>query len=495
MLERGTSTSAGKTALAGSIFLVGGRLARTAITLGGIAVLARLLSPADFGVVATLVVILTLNNAVLEGLIDVPVIRRDDVTAEDVSGMVMFGLLQSLLVYLVGLAGFAALAWSGIDAAMQQIAAVTLLALFSQPLAVAATGLLKRRHHFSAIARSSVISSVAYVTVALALALTGWGLWSLVAAQLVSMWLLAIQLTVRADLPLRLKGSLNISSTLTNGGWPALTRMTTWSITNIDTVFAAATFGPTGAGLYSRAYNIVTQLKESFSAVDHVVRQVFVLGRSDEDQSRRRDNALRGLRLIVLTSAVAAGIMIAFRTEIVLVLLGQKWAAAIWPLGLLAAALPLRVAQAYLDSLIYVDGSIRFLFFRNLVIFVVLVAALFAGASWGIGGIAAGVLLAHGTSLLFTLLSRELARLLGGRVAAGWHLLQGLVPGAVIVLICESIGAGLAGQPVVVNAIVRLAAAGVLALMSFILLPDQWIGSHLAGLRQKGLRVLGLEKK
>ena len=273
---------------------------------------------------------------------------------------------------------------------------------------------------------------------------------------------------------------------------PAITRLANWSITNVDTLFAATTLGAAGAGYYSRSYNIVTQLKESFAAVDNVLRQVFVLNRSSEDQARRRENALRGLRMIVLTSAVAAGTMIAFREEVVLILLGGQWGASIIPMALLAAALPIRIAKAYADSLVYVDGSIRFLFARNLVILAVLVAALFASRPWGINGVAGAVLFAHGAALLVTLVNRDARELLGSYGAIVWHIVQGIAPGVMIVAGNEIASIAVDGLPLWQQLGARAALAAAVSAAVFVFIPDRWVGAYLAGLRQTGWRKIGL---
>jgi O-antigen/teichoic acid export membrane protein len=57
-LDRGSGSNMGRTLFRGTAYLIGGRVARTTITISGIAVLARLLSPADFGVVAVAALIL-----------------------------------------------------------------------------------------------------------------------------------------------------------------------------------------------------------------------------------------------------------------------------------------------------------------------------------------------------------------------------------------------------------------------------------------------------
>ena len=492
MLERGQSNSLGKTAMSGAVYMVGGRLVRTAVTLGGIAILARILLPADFGVIATLMVFLTLNNAVLEGLIDVPVIRDDEMSARDLSGMVLFGLMLSAVMYCAFMVVVLLLAPSFAGYDIGQIAAVTLIALFSQPFAVAYAGVLKRKHNFAAVARSSVGSSVAYVVVGVALALAGLGVWSLAFAQATSMILMALQLALQAKLPLTLRNAARPVASARQGGWPAITRLAHWSIANVDTLFAATTLGAAGAGYYSRSYNIVTQLKESFAAVDNVLRQVFVLNRSSEDQARRRENALRGLRMIVLTSAVASGTLIAFREEVVLILLGGQWSASIIPMALLAAALPMRVAAAYADSLVYVDGSIRFLFARNLVILAVLVAALFASRPLGLNGIAGAVLLAQGLFLLLTFANRDARNLLGSIGGISWHIAQGLAPGMAIVATNELASSLFHNLPVWQQFGIRAAIPAILCAAILVFIPDRWIGSYLATFRQGGWRKIGL---
>lgn len=434
-LDRGSDKHIGRTVLHGTTRLIGGRILRTLITLGGLAVLARLLTPADFGVVAVAAMILPLATALLDGLIDVPTIREDGLDRGGLSNLVWVGL--ALMVGLIGLIWIAASSLSLLlnSPRLDEVLRVLCFGLMLQPFIAAGNALLRREHRFGAAAVFLIASGATYVISAIILAFMGFGIWSLVFGQLLSLLAMTVGLVVTTGIPIRPPSRFQADQAWQLGGMGLITRLLAWTWSNIDTLFASASLGAAAAGTYSRAYNITTQMKEPFAALDQTVRQAFLAHRSLDDASAAR--ATRGgLRLVVLAASMLAGGVIVMREAIVMLLLGPQWDAVVVPLAVLSASLPARVARLYLDGFTYTRGSMRHMLWRNIAIVALLAAGLWVFSTQGVTAIAVVVAGVHVITLFFRggPVDVAVAGTTAKRLAA---MVPGYAIGAALVLLCE----------------------------------------------------------
>ena len=150
------------------------------LTIGTMLVLARFVTPSDFGISAFVVGTVLLINLYVEGLFHDALIQNpvvDDRTFDQALSLVL--LIAALVVLVASVAAlalrggpygqFAALFW-----------AASLSLLFSGPLGVA-NAKLRRRMEYQDVARASVIGKVAGCTIAIALVYAEYGAWGVVA--------------------------------------------------------------------------------------------------------------------------------------------------------------------------------------------------------------------------------------------------------------------------------------------------------------------------
>lgn len=472
-LDRGSDRQLGRMILRSTARLVGGRVARTVVTVVGVAVLARLLSPADFGVVAVASMILPLANALLEGLIDVPTMREDALDQEGLANLVWIGF-----TLMVGLCAVLWLTAPGLAALLSaprlaEVLRVLSFGLMLQPFIAAGQAVLRRQHRFGLSALLMPLSGLAYVALAIALALLGFGMWSLIVGQLASLAVSALVLGLMAGIPLLPPRRLQTGVAWRLGGVGLSTRLFAWILANVDTLFASASLGATGAGIYSRAYNLTTQIKEPFSVLEQTIRPAFMAQRNLDDADAARAT-LRGLRLVVLAAALAASGVIVLREAVVSVLLGPKWDAVVMPLAILAASLPARVARLYLDGLTYARGSMRHMLARNISLSTLLAFGLLIWASEGILVIALMVAATHVVSTFFVGGPDDIA--VGGtRVRRLSAMAPGYAAGAAIVGLAEIHPMLWPSTPQLMEWAIRLGIFGLVSLLVVAALPRGWL--------------------
>jgi PST family polysaccharide transporter len=477
----------GRTLFRGTAYLIGGRVARTTITISGIAVLARLLSPADFGVVAVAALILSLANALLDGLIDVPTVREDSLDRAGLANLIWVGVTL--------MSGLAAALWlvaPGLEHLLNSprlggALRVLSFGLLLQPFVAASHSLLRREHRFQVSALFMPLSGTVYVLSAISLALLGFGLWSLIFGQIASLLVAGAWLVSRSGIPMLPPRRLRAGVAWRLGGLGSATRLLAWLSANIDTLAASVALGAAGAGLYSRAYNITTQMKEPFAALDQTLRQAFVAQRSLDNAAAARYTQA-GLRLVVLAAAIFVAGVIVLREPLVALLLGPQWGGVALPLSILAAALPARVARLYLDGLSYARGSVRYMVARNVANVALLAVGLWLWAADGVTAIALVVAATHVMRLLFT--GDAVDTEIGGTLAQRLHAMSpGALAAFATVCAAEWVSAALVVSGTYQDYSLRFAVYCCLVALGTMFCPRDWFPNSL---ERRLPRIVGL---
>lgn len=480
-LDRGSDKGIGRMVLRGTAWLLGGRFARTAVTLIGVAVLARLLTPADFGVVAVAAMILPLGVALLDGLIDVPVIREDDLDRAGLSNLIWSAVV---VMAVLGALIWAAAPWLAQilnSPRLSEVLRVLCFGLLLQPFVSAGYALLRRQHRFAAVGFLLLISGSVYVLLAIVLALLGTGVWSLVLGQLASLLMVAVGVSVTAGVPVLPPHRLQPGAAWRIGGLGFATRLLAWLWANMDTLFASSALGAVGAGIYSRAYNITTQMKEPFAVLDQTVRQAFVAQRSLNDAAASRAT-LGGLRLLVLAASLVAAGVIVLREAVVAVLLGPQWEMVVLPLAILAVSLPARVARVYLDGFTYARGSMRHMLGRNLAIMALMTAGLWIWATEGVTAIALVVAAVHVATLFFRGGPVDVA--VAGTTAKRFAVMvPGYAAGVAMVALGELQSLIWPGTTELTDWGIRAAVCGLVCICVCVVIPDRWLPKKMADRR------------
>ena len=386
---RGASTSVSRLLLSGGAWSLASRFGQSFVMLGGTVILARLLAPSDFGVVAISTSLCVLMLVVAEGFIDFPMLRKRDMSDGQLRSLVWAGLgLMTLMALLFALAApliERLFAFPGLADAIRLSGAV----FVTQAVMVAGRAMLRRQHRFRETGMLVVVSALVYVGTAIGLALTGWAALSLVIGQIASSAVLALLLARAAGLSLRWPERFDLSDLLHMGGMGLASRGLAWFWSAIDTIAVGLATSATATGLYSRAYNLSTQVKEPFAALDHPVRQALSVSRRSEAGYQA---VFRETTRLILTLTAQASVCVALMSgPIVALLLGTQWAQAAPVLAILALGIPARVANNLFDGDAVVDGDMGRMAARHLLLAVLIGIGSVLAAPHGIKYVAAVV--------------------------------------------------------------------------------------------------------
>ena len=288
--------------------------------------LARILFPEDFGSMAIMVAIINYLGIFVQSGLSTTVVQKKNLDDKDIASLYSISLLIALFLYVFL---FMAAPWIGRTYAMDDIVwpiRVLSIGLFLSAINSIQTGILSRHMKFRAIFYRSIASIIVGGTVAVIMALSGYGIWALVTYSLLNALIAVIAMSFVPELKMRLGicwekvkqlYSFSIKIIVTNlisGGGDT-----------IRTMVIGKKYTSSQLAYYDKAYtysNTATQVVTS--SISGVLLPTF--SKQQDDLAKLRDMVRRSMKLTAFVSfPVLIGLLVIAK-PLVLLLLTGKWA-------------------------------------------------------------------------------------------------------------------------------------------------------------------------
>lgn len=374
--------------LQGLAWVVGSRWGIQVLRWGTTLVVARLLTPGDYGLIGMAATFLGLAQLINEMGLTAAIVQHriadEDVLAELAGLSVLVGILLTAVTLL--LAG-------PIAAFYHETRLTPIMLLLSVLFTIRAVQVVPRARlqiglKFPRLALINGAEAIAQAIAALILAMAGAGYWALPLAMLAgaigSSGVAAVQRPQRLAWPRHLS---RLRATLGLGGHVVASRLAWYTYSNVDFAIAGRLLGRAALGGYSIAWTLANIPVERISAlVGRVTPALFSRVQDDVAAMRRYFLGLtEGLALV--TFPIAFGLALVAR-ELILVVLGAHWRDAINPLRVLSVYGAVRSVTTLLPTVLIARGrsadNARF----AIIAACVLPPLIFLGARWGTVGVA-----------------------------------------------------------------------------------------------------------
>ena len=322
----------------GVFVTMGGFGGKTLIQIASTVVLARLLSPADFGLVAMVTAIVGIADLVRDFGLTGAIIQAKKLSER--MWMSVMWLSVALGVVLTALiaasAPLIALLYDEerLVALTLAIAPILLINGLSMPMQAR----VQRDLRFGTLANIDVVSMLCGVGLGIGAALLGWGVWSLVVMsgagqlyRLIALWAASRPRFGRPYI------SREVLPLVTTGGSIFGVQLLNYAAKNLDNVIIGQQLGPATLGQYSRAYALyLLPMQQLNGTLGRVALPVLSKLQDDGDRYRRY---IRGALMIIgyLTIPVYA-VAAAVSSPLIALLLGPGWQQAATLFSLLAIA-------------------------------------------------------------------------------------------------------------------------------------------------------------
>ena len=381
------ATGLGTRAARSGVVVAAGRVLQGIVSLVSVAILARLLTPSDFGVLAMVLPVALVVDMTLNAGLHVAVMHEARLSAPQVSRL--FWIAQRFNVVLLGAMAFSAplLARLYREPRVTAVALLWTLALAFHALGTFPEALLKRQLRFGALTLIEVGAMVAGVAVAIGAASLGWRTVALVLQVLTWNALRCVGAFVagrwRPDAPRqRDEPDPVIDRLVRYGANFGGSRAVYWLGRQIDRIVVGYASGAAVLGLYDSARRWSWYpLQELFLSITDVV--VASLSRARHDSQRFREYCRRGFTAF-LAAPLPAIAFVGIEAELVVrVLLGERWLGAVPMVRIMCGAALVDSVGRLTGWLYTAEGHTRQQLVWSMVSTGVTVAAVLAAASHG----------------------------------------------------------------------------------------------------------------
>ncbi len=368
----------------------GMRFLAQALRWGATLLLARLLSPADYGLVGYATVYLGLVALVNELGLSAAIVQQRDLTREQIAKLGGVSALLGLAFFGLTLAVSPLVASFFREPRVQPVVAILAVTFILRGFQVLPRALMTRELLFRRLAWIDGIEAGFLAGSTLILAFLGHGYWALVFGSIIgtavgtmlAWWWRPHRISWPSEFH-------TIRDAVSYGAHVAASRVTWYVYSNADFAVVGRMLGTVALGAYTFGWTIANIPVEKVSAVlSRVTSGVFATAQHDDAAIRRYLLSITEA-LAIVTFPIAAGLALVAH-DFVLVVLGEKWAPAIAPMAILVAYSGFRSISILFGQVLVATGRAK----RNLhfsVLAAVLLPIMFViGAQWGTAGVALG---------------------------------------------------------------------------------------------------------
>ncbi|MDE2580777.1 MAG: lipopolysaccharide biosynthesis protein [Rhodospirillales bacterium] len=327
------------------------QILRFVVSFATQALLAHLILPAEFGLIAMVAPIISLVLMLGQmGLLEAT-IQRQEISQAELSALFWVNMLASVVLAAVLAASAPLVARLYGEPATVPITVSLSFLVILNGVAAQQMALLNRGMRFGRLAVIEVAATLLSALTGLALAWDGFGVWSLVAMQAANSGVTALLAWIMCGwVPGRPRRQRGLSGLLRFGGDVTGFNVMDYLAYSLDNVLIGATNSAASLGLYDRAFKLAFQpLLLAMTPFTRVA--VPLLSRQQDAPGRYARSYVRLLQSTSL--AIVPGLLVAIvlSNEIVILLLGRPWAKAgpilAW-LAVASLATPLLISTSWL---------------------------------------------------------------------------------------------------------------------------------------------------
>ncbi|HEX3002987.1 MAG TPA: lipopolysaccharide biosynthesis protein [Angustibacter sp.] len=398
--QQGLGQGLGRRSARGAVSTLAGQWIRLVLQTASTVVLARLIAPDQYGLVAMVVSLVGVGDALWNLGLSQATVQRRDVTTEQVSFFFWFqsglgGLLTAVVAALSpAIAGFYG------QPELVPLTLVLSTMFLVNGLSAQHQAVLTRQMRFGLLSAIDVLGLFLGVVAAIVIAAMGGNAWAIAVMTLaVPVVRLVMSWWTSGWRPSRPRRAADVGPMIRFGVNLTLTNVLDYTSQNLDNVLIGRFYGAEALGLYSRAYNLLLlPLRQVTAPVARVA--VPVLSYLQHQPARYRRFFMVALSAVAYASLPLICLLAALSHEVVAVMLGDQWLGAVPIFRVLSVAGVLVTLRSTNGWLFVSTGHTGRQAVWALANRPVIIVGFVVGLPWGATGVAWGFLAAHAVLLV-----------------------------------------------------------------------------------------------
>ena len=366
----------------------GMKWATQAITWASTVIVARILTPADYGLVAMGAVFLGLVTMLSEFGFGSAIVKLRELTNHHYAQLNTAAVVFGFTGFLVGCLAAWPLSWFFGEPALVWVMVTMSVGFAMTGFQIVPQALLQRDLHFKSLALIQGAKAIVLAVSMVLFAMAGLRYWTLVLGNLLSLGLQAVAIVALRPQPFRRPRAREIAPAL-NFSWQILGQRVTWYFYNsADFLIAGRVLGGRALGAYSLAWTLANIPIEKVTSLVGRVTPAFFSAVQDDLPALRRYllRLTEGLALLTMPATVGLALVAG---DFVPLVFGEQWRAVTAPLQVLAMYATLRSLVTLLPQVLNAVGESRYALFNNVIAVIVLPPSFWLASRYGAAGIAA----------------------------------------------------------------------------------------------------------
>jgi PST family polysaccharide transporter len=372
----------------GGVMTFAAQVIKFILAMGSTMVLARLLKPEDFGLVAMVFAVTSFVGLFKDAGLSMATVQRPDINHDQISTLFWINISISLLLMVATAALAPAIVWFYDESRLLWITLVSAGTFIFGGLTVQHQALLRRQMRFTVLAVIQIVSMTAGIIAAITIALLTNSYWALVIMPATAAATNAILVWVFCNWRPRGPHRGTGVRPLLTFGFNMLAGSVIWNLNqNIYLLFVGRALGAGELGYFSKAYRLMLVLLRKLNAPLYSV-SFPALSALQKHPQRFREYYRRAIGTMALLSMPVAVLLVVAAEHAVLTIFGDQWIKSVPVCRALGPAAFLGAINLSIAAVIIPIGKperewrikVFYLFFH--------IIALFVGLKWGIVGAA-----------------------------------------------------------------------------------------------------------
>lgn len=319
-------------------------------------VLARLLTPEEYGLIGIVTIFTTIMLGVVDSGFSNALIRKSEVTEEEYSTLFIFNLAVSVFMFALLYVGAPYIATFFERPQLVELVRVMGLLLILQALSIVQNTILSRRIDFKTKTKASLFSAVISGVIGILMAYIGFGVWSLVAQQLSRQFFYSSCLWLFNHWWPKLIFSIQSLKYMWGFGWKLLVSGLLNSIwKEIYQVVVGKFYSPATLGQYTRSKQYASLFSSNLTTIVQRVSYP-VLSQVQDDKERMISAYRRVIKTTMFVTAICMIFLGSVAEPLIYCLIGSQWHIAAKFLPLICISMSLYPLHAINLNMLQVQG-------------------------------------------------------------------------------------------------------------------------------------------
>ena len=288
-------------------------------------ILARLLAPEDYGVVAIVLVFIEIANVFVISGLNTALIQKKNINETEVSTIFYCGIFLSVLLYIIMFFAAPLIAMAYKKSLLTSVIRVFALRIPISSIQQVPSALLSRKLDFKKFFFSTTIGIIVSAVVGIIMAVKGFGVWSLVAQSLVAAVLDAIMLSIVSKWTPNMKFSLREAAPLINYGWKIMAADLIGTIfNNFNSMIIGLKYNSADLAYYTKGKNLPQMFRNNIytTLISVLFPAMSQVGDNSQQVKAVARRSIKMLAYIIFPMMIG---MICVSEDLVIALYTEKW--------------------------------------------------------------------------------------------------------------------------------------------------------------------------